>query len=301
MMTGFQKWFLVVVIIFLLVAAGGLVVYSDHAAAVQIRDRLGINVDDRLIVRFLDIGQGDAILLRLPDGEDVLVDGGPDRSVLLKLGRYLPWYDRRIERMIITHPHGDHIIGLIAVLRRYQVGEVITTGVLYDSDEYDLLLAEIEKQKIPVQLIEAPTDIDLADGIRLEFIRPADSLNGRSLDNVNNASLVFRLVYGEDTLLMMGDYEEEETLVSEPEKIKSDLLKVGHHGSSNGSDRDFIMAVDPDYGIISAGVNNQYGHPDFRTLYNLDRSGADSLRTDQLGDIIFGSAGRGWQLISPAT
>jgi len=294
MMTIWQKWILAIIILALLISTGLLISQSSHYLASQIRDRLGLVVDEeQLTVRFLAIGQGDATLITLPGGDDVLIDGGPDDLVTLKLGRYLPWHDREIEYLIITHPHSDHIVGLLAVLARYRIGQVITTGVNYDSGEYQRLMSEIDRQKIPIKIIEQPEDLTLGE-VKLQFIRPDHSLVGTYLENVNNASVVFRLVYGEAEALMMGDYEDEETLVDEQDKIKADLLKVGHHGSSNASDREFIRTVDPDYGVIPVGADNRYGHPDYRTIYNLEQIGAGIWRTDLAGDVVFTTRGDSW-------
>lgn len=241
---------------------------------------------------FLDVGQGDSSLIITPDGEDVLVDGGPDNKVLYGLGKYLPPTDMTIEMVVLSHPHSDHVVGLVEVLRRYQVNKIIMTGVVHTTPDYLEFLKLIEEKKIPVEIIKQPQE-EVIGGLTLQFLTPEKSFKGEHLDNLNNSSLVFKLVYGSTTALYTGDFENEESLLLQSMvQLKSDVLKVGHHGSTNANDKGFLAAVAPAYAVISVGKDNQYGHPHYRTLYYLEQLGTKVFRTDLSGDVRLFSDGR---------
>ncbi len=240
---------------------------------------------------FFNVGQGDSELIITPDGEDILIDGGPDNFVVQKLGQYLPYSDRTIEYVILTHPHADHVAGLVEVLKRYEVGEVITTGAshtLPDYLEFERLIAE---KKIKNVVIEQPQTINLG-GVSFNFLEPKKSLVGVKLDNLNNSSIVFRLTYVSSSALFTGDFENEEELVASSTLLKSDVLKVGHHGSTNANSRLFLEAVRPQYAVIEVGSGNTYGLPNFRTIYYLEQKGAQVFRTDEDSDVKLESNGQ---------
>lgn len=241
--------------------------------------------DLRLI--FFDVGQGDASLIIASGGEDILVDGGPDNTVVQKLGEYLPYADRKIEYIILTHPHADHVDGLVEVLNRYEVGVVIMTGVVHTTADYQEFLRLIEEKNIPVRLIDRPQELAVG-GAKLVFLEPKKSLANLRPDNLNDSSIVFQLQYVSSTALFTGDFENEEVLALQSlMSLKSDVLKVGHHGSTNANDEGFIKLVRPAYAVISVGLGNQFGHPHYRTLHYLEEAGAMILRTDESGDIRF--------------
>lgn len=244
---------------------------------------------------FFDVGQGDAALIVAPDGDDILVDGGPDNIVAQKLGKYLPYTDRKIEQVILTHPHADHLSGLVEVLRRYEVGRVIMTGINYPTADYKEFLRLIKEKNIPVLIIDQPQQLAVG-GLDLNFLEPEKSWAGKTLDNLNNSSIVFRLSYVSTTALFTGDFENEENLTSSTSAIKSDVLKVGHHGSTNANDRKFLQVVAPEYAVISVGAGNSYGLPGYRTVYYLQQLGAQLFRTDQNGDVQMTSDGHGWRM-----
>lgn len=245
---------------------------------------------------FLDVGQGDAALILPPSGEQILVDGGPDKRAAQKLGDYLPPFDKKIEYVILTHPHSDHLTSLIDVLKNYEVGEVIMTGVTHTTDDYAEFLRLIKAKNIPTLLIDRPQSLN-AGGVELRFLAPTQSFLGQKIDNLNNSSIVFRLDYASTSALFTGDYENEEELVSSsPATLKADVLKVGHHGSTNANDREFLKSVSPQYAVIPVGADNKFGHPHYRTIYYLKQLGAQILRTDEQGDIILISDGSSFKL-----
>jgi beta-lactamase superfamily II metal-dependent hydrolase len=143
-------------------------------------------------------------------------------------------------------------------------------------------------------VIDKPQELSPEAGISLSFLWPEESLAEKKLDNLNNSSIVLKLIYASTSYLFMGDLEDEETLSSTTEArlLKSDVLKVGHHGSTNANSASFLKTVSPRYAIIPVGADNTYGHPHYRTIFNLEKIGAQILRTDQPGDIVVLSDGQ---------
>lgn len=242
--------------------------------------------DGRLHVSFMDVGQGDAVLLRGPMGELVLVDGGPDGLVLDRMGRELLPYEREIEMVIVSHPHADHIAGLIEVLRNYQVRNLLFTGVKYDYSGYRELMSLAKARGVRVLI--ARSDEDFRVGwMGFDVVYPTRSLEGKSFPNVNNSSIVFRLVYGEKMMMFSGDLEEEKEkeVVAGGADLKADLLKAGHHGSKTSNSAGYLAKVAPSVVVISCGVDNQFGHPFAGTLERLLGTGAEVWRTDLDGTV----------------
>ena len=242
-------------------------------------------------IAFLDVGQGDSILIRTREGKNVLIDGGPDKIVLYKLEKYLPWYDRNIDAMILTHPHADHLIGLIETAKRYDVKRIISTGVVHTTPEYLEWLNLIKEKKIPAESFKKGDRLMLDNGISLTALWPEILLVGERVDDLNNSSLAILLQTPNEKILLMGDAQEEiekQILKNNRPLIENaDILKIGHHGSRFATGAEFLKAVKPKFAVISAGINNQFGHPHLDTLKRLHDSGAEILRTDEKGDIVF--------------
>ncbi|MBI2633323.1 MAG: MBL fold metallo-hydrolase, partial [Parcubacteria group bacterium] len=247
-----------------------------------------------LKIYFLDIGQGDATLIQTPANKYILVDGGPDHSVITALDRYLPPLNRSLEAIILTHPDPDHMNGFSEVLDRYEVKNFLETGL----DDYAPIFAEIRKKvaekNIPRFLLYAPQKIELDNGIYLDVLYPRRSLVGENYKNSNLGSFVARLVYGSTSVLLTGDAEKpvEQELLENKANVDSTILKVAHHGSKDSSDIEFLNAVSPETATISAGKNNKYHHPHLRVLRNLSKVNARVYRTDENGDIILETYGK---------
>jgi competence protein ComEC len=239
-----------------------------------------------LKIVFFDVGQGDASLLILPSGEKILIDGGPDKKLLHKLPDQLPLFSKKLDYVILTHPHADHLASLSEILRRYEVGQVIITGVIHTTADYLEFLQVIKDKNIPVTFIEEPKEVVIGETI-LQFLTPPESLREKKIENLNNSSLVFRLTYKNNSALFMGDYEAEEELINDNIEIESNIIKISHHGANNGNDPKFLQAVNAQYAVISVGKNNKFGHPSYRTLHELNQLKVEVLRTDESGDIIF--------------
>lgn len=253
--------------------------------------------DLRLTV--FDIGQGDSVFIEAPNGNQVLIDGGPSSAVLGKLGSVMPFWDRSIDLIILTHPHSDHVTGLVEVLKRYDVGMVLESDVNYSTPEYREWHTLLEQKHIPVVIARAGQKIRLSPKTELDILTPFRSFVGVSLNNVHEAMVVSRLVYASTSALLTGDMERplEYQLVLSGSDLRSDLLKVGHHGSKTSTTEDFVRAVSPRYAVISVGRKNRYGHPHQQTLDTLAKFGIKIFRTDQDGDVEFVSDGKKFEKV----
>jgi competence protein ComEC len=240
-------------------------------------------------VRVLDIGQGDAILVQ--DGyAEMLVDGGPDDAVLARLGTAMPFFDRTIETVVLTHPHADHFVGLIGVLKRYKVLTVVTDGRTRPGDP-DYARFEEAVRASGARLVTARDGDRLTLGDRARFAvlwPPRDATRAAGLDrrDENVWSVVMRLEAEGASAYLMGDAtaDVEARLLSAHALAPADFLKVGHHGSRYSTSPAFLDAVRPSFAAISVGKNT-YGHPSWTTLQRLAAHGATVWRTDRDGDV----------------
>jgi len=244
--------------------------------------------DKNLHLYFLDVGQGDSILVRTPSDRRVLIDGGPDNSVMTQLGEVLPPFNEKIEIVILTHPDADHLTGLIPVLEKYQVEQIWSTGVIHTTNEYLAWLNLIKsKYKDAYRVVYAGTKADLGDGVNLEVLWPEQNLSGQKFDNNNNTSVVTKISYQKFSALLPGDAQTEvqEQLLKICPDLRVDILKAPHHGSNNGVDEPFLNLIKPKLVVISVGAMNKYGHPNAKALELYKKYAQNILRTDQNGRI----------------
>ncbi|MDD5357282.1 MAG: ComEC/Rec2 family competence protein [Candidatus Pacebacteria bacterium] len=261
--------------------------------AVSAESRHGV-----LTVAVLNIGQGDAIFIEAPNGNQIIVDGGPDQRLLSELGHVMPFYDRSIDMIINTNPDSDHYAGFLDLLKSYKVGEFMESGTVSDTPTYHELEKTVAEKHIPKIIAKRGMKILLDKDVSLYVLYPdRDVSNWTS----NNGSIVMKLVYGDTSFLLQGDAtaEVEKYLISlekSPESrgyggLSGQVLKVGHHGSRTSTSEEYVEAVSPEYAAISDGKNNRYGHPHKETLETLQKNNVKILRTDLQGRIIFESDG----------
>jgi competence protein ComEC len=249
--------------------------------------------DAALTLSVLNVGQGDAILIRTPSGADVLVDAGPGRRAVDALGAILPAGDRDLELVVLTHPHADHIAGLPYILDHYTVRQVWTSGVRYDAPVARAVDRRLTELRVPVRPVQSGTSASLGD-VRVEVLAPLHPADGRVVERddarrgggLNDDSVVLRLTYRSFCALLMGDASEavEAELTRGGSVTRCAVLKVGHHGSRFSSSDPFLDAVSPQLAVIAVGPN-RYGHPAPAALRRLASHGILVFRTDQSGAI----------------
>lgn len=244
-----------------------------------------------LKVIFLDVGQGDAIFIETPSGNQILIDGGPDKKVLRELSEVMPFFDRTIDIVIQTHPDQDHIGGLPAIFEGYEISKFIESGVVSDTDAYKFLKNLVGEEKSEQILARRGMILDLDNNIYLKILFPDRDV---SKIDTNDASVVAQLVYGDIEFLFTGDLPQkiENYVISlDGEKLQSDVLKVGHHGSKTSSSKSFVGFVSPEYAVVSVGADNKYGHPNKEVIDLLNEFGVNILKTSESGTIIFETDG----------
>lgn len=254
--------------------------------AVIREDRQGL-----LTVSFLYVGQGDAIYIESPTGTQVLIDGGPDSTVVRRLGEVMPWYDRTIDLVIGTHPDADHIAGLIDVFSRYRVGTILQSSVLGTTETWGVFEKSAKAETPRFITAERGQIVDIGDGAYVEILAP-----DRAVPNLetNTACVVARLVYGETSFMLPCDAPQaiEQYLVElDGARLKSTVLKPGHHGSKTASSPLFVGYVDPEYAVYSRGCGNKYGFPHAQTIATYAAFHVPTLDTCENGTVTFVSDG----------
>jgi len=270
-----------------------------------------------LKVDFLNVGQGDSEFIQTPEGHKILIDGGPDSTVLSKLSSLLPFWDRSIDLVILTHPESDHMQGILDILPKYNVKYFLWTGVVKDAPEYKQLITLLQKAgngqnsllaslsnsgyllgRTKVLYASAGEEIK-AGSVLIDTLFPFKSLEGFKLTaSANDTCVVSKIIYGKESFLFTGDIDSaaEKQLVNSGENISANVLKVAHHGSKYSTSDLFLAAVAPKIAVIEVGKNT-YGHPTPEALQRLQEFGIKIFRTDQDGDVEFVSDGNNIKLL----
>jgi len=244
--------------------------------------------DNEIIVAFLDVGQGDSILIRSRDNA-VLIDGGDINRNEPVLGYLRRMGITRLDYVIATHPHRDHIGGLIPVLNRVDVGRVLMPDVVHTTDVFENFISVIENNHIAAHA-PVPGERFIAGIIDFTVLSPAHSFAG---SNLNDASIVVRLDHGMTSFLFTGDAEagSERAMLAGRQDLRADVIKIGHHGSRTSTTEAFLDAVQPVAAVISVGGSNRFGHPHADVLARLNYRGIQILRTDEMGTIVMATDG----------
>ncbi len=248
----------------------------------------------KLTVAILNVGQGDSIYIESPTGVEIIIDGGPDNSLLRALPEVMDPFDRKVDVIIETHPDADHIAGFVDLLRRYDVEIFIEPGIKKDTETARMLLEEVKEEGAAHLIARRGMYLELGGGAEIHILFPDFDVSTLSSSKTNEGGVVARLVYGNTSVLFMADVSKkvEERLVElEGDNLQSDLLKVGHHGSKTSTGEIFLQTVLPAAAIISVGGDNRYGHPTDEVLTTLSSENIKTLRTDVEGSIVFESNG----------
>jgi len=267
--------------------------------------------DGKVHVVFCDVGQGDAIFIRTPKGLDILVDGGPDGKVLSCLSSHMPFWDRKLELVILTHPHADHLNGLISVLGHYKVDSFATEMIRNNTGSFSSLMDKLKNQNIKIQHVYAGDRFKFNDGVNLSIVGPRKefikktSPGGVIGERKEFASILSFIKYKGFEVLLTGDSQDSElgeailSFDSAPfgaaqgKQGKIEILQVPHHGSKTGLSSEILDSIKPELAVISVGKNN-YGHPTAQTIKILRDKDIKILRTDQIGDVEIISDGESW-------
>lgn len=253
---------------------------------------------DALTVHFIDIGQGDSALIISPTGKTALLDSGPSKS-WGSLKRHLDHFNvKKLDLLINSHPHADHIGNASRVIERYGVKVVLDSGFTHPIRAYRDMLETIQARGVSLKLARRGRKIDIGGGAQIQILGPQEPFISSSRSDPNSNSVIFRLTYKGQSALFTGDAEEEteQRLLIDPKSLRADLLKVAHHGSKHASGASFLRATRPRHAVISCSERNRYGHPAPETLNNLKRAGAEIWVTAETGSVIATTRGTSWEL-----
>lgn len=257
--------------------------------------------DGKLHVVFCSVGQGDAVLMWTPERLDLLVDGGPERRVLDCLGKHLPFWERNLDMVFLTHPHSDHFTGLYYVLDLYNVLSFDTERLVNKSQAFKQLVKKINEKKVMNRIIAAGDRFRVGKDVVVEVESPGEDVlkkyspNGEIGEMKEQASLILHVIYKNFDILLTGDSQAEELKkVADAELRKIEVLQVPHHGSTTGMNEEILKLLAPKLAVISVGEKNSYGLPKKDVLDMLKGAGVKTLRTDMGGDIEIISDGVRW-------
>lgn len=250
-----------------------------------------------LKVVFADVGQGDMTIITTPSGRTIVVDGGPDPERAIQvLDAQMPFWKRTLSLVVLSHPHSDHVSGLSEVLRRYDVEHILESRSRYESADYAAWSRLADSEDAQLLGVRPGMRLSFDDGVELYVLTPQDAGDGARSSDVNDASVVVRLVYGNASFLLTGDVfrEGERWLLGSGQVLDSDVLKVAHHGSKTSSSPSFLDAVSPGVAVISAGHDNRFGHPDQEVVERLEglMPASRIFKTFERGTITFKSDGK---------
>lgn len=242
--------------------------------------------NDLLKVHYLDVGQGDSIFIELPNNETMLIDAAESYQSENIINYLKNLNYQKIDYVIGTHPHTDHIGGLKNIINTFEIGKIYIPKVVSTTKTYESLLMAIKDKNLKINTAKAGTSIIDTDALKINILAP----NNSTYTELNNYSVVTKITYGTTKFLFMGDAEK----LSEneiKENVTADVIKIGHHGSNTSSSIDFIKKVNAKYGIISVGLNNKYNLPKEETITNWENSGTKIYLTSTNGTIRASSDG----------
>lgn len=242
---------------------------------------------------FIDVGQGDSMLIQTPEGKNILIDGGPPEAGK-KVVAYLKKYGiDELDLLFATHPDIDHIGGLLHVMKFMPIRLIIDSGKLHTTKTYRNYLAEISKQKIPIHIAKESEMIMIDEDVTIQILNTYEPFK-----NNNQSSIVVKVSYKDVSFLFMGDVEaEQEEALMKKYNVQADIIKVAHHGSKSSSSLPFLQAVNPSVAILTYIKNNKYGHPVPQVIKNLNQTDAQIYSTAVFGDLIIQTNGEDYFIL----
>lgn len=256
-------------------------------------------VDGKLHITVCDVGQGESILITTPRRYHILIDGGPDMAVLDCLAKHLPYWEKTIDSVIVTHPHTDHFNGIHYVIDRYTVKNFFTENMRSKNPGFVSLIDKIKTKQIPIRYVYQSDQLTTPDNVTLDILGPQKIYTDTVLEGgstTENASVITLLRYGELEYLFAGDSPSDYLLSQLGRPHDIDILELPHHGSKTSTTEEVLRMVTPELGIASMGKNNRYGHPSSEVISLLKTARIPLLRTDEKGSITTTSDGRTWSV-----
>ncbi|WP_051390377.1 ComEC/Rec2 family competence protein [Sediminibacillus terrae] len=244
--------------------------------------------DNELQVHFIDVGQGDSILIEAPNGRNMLVDGGPPSAAEKVIGYLRERNVKKLDLVVATHPDIDHIGGMVEVLSEFEVKHLVDSGKLYTTETYFHYLQQIKKQKIPVTIAAGEENIVIDPQLTIRVLNTQNAFKTN-----NQSSIALSIRYGRVDFLLMADVETiQEQHILDAKHLEAEILKVAHHGSGTSTSFDFIREVRPETAILSYSKANDFGHPVDRVVDYLQLAGATIYSTAKAGDIVIRTDGK---------
>ena len=239
-----------------------------------------------LCVHYIDVGQGDSIYVKLPNGENLLIDAGDNDAGVNVTGYLKDLKVKKIDYLVATHPHSDHIGGMDDVINKFDIETMYMPDVTHNTSTFSSLLDAIEKNNVKLKVAKSGVSILKEENLSVDILSP----DGKTYEDMNNYSAVVKITYGDTAFLFMGDAEK---VIENKLKLglKSDVIKVGHHGSDTSTGEKFLQSVSPEVAVISVGENNDYSHPHNEVVSRLKKHNINIFRTDYDGTVVIGSDG----------
>ena len=251
--------------------------------------KIHLNTNNKMLVHYIDVGQGDSMLIQV-NNKNLLIDAGPNNNKENLLSYLDTLALPKLDYIIATHPHEDHIGNMYSIINKYKLGRFYAPKVEHTTSDFEKMVEALITKNLKINVIKAGIDtIDLGDGTKVTILSPFNA----EYSNLNDYSPMIKIEYGDTSFLFTGDAEKEieKELLTKNSNIKADVLKVGHHGSSTSTSAAFFKAVNPDIAVISLGVDNKYGHPHPQTTNLLNSNNTVVYRTDIDGTIVLSSDG----------
>ena len=245
--------------------------------------------NETLKVHFIDVGQADSILIQAPTGENMLIDAGNNDDAKTIVSYLNAQGVKKVDVLVGTHPHEDHIGSLDMVIDTYDIGKIYMPKATATTKTFEDVLTAIQNKGLKITAATGGTNISFSPSAKVEILAP----NASKYEDLNNYSAVIKLTYGKTSFLFTGDAEDvsENEMLARGYDLRADVLKVGHHGSNSSTTEAFLAAVDPTYAVICVGKGNDYGHPHKEVLKRLSDAGIKIYRTDEAGTVVFATDG----------